>query len=454
MKPWELIRKLEGISSKKMKEDLINGLSDDSEFWPGCMLVFDVTKSFGIKNLPIVQPYAGNEIDLWPRFKSLTDDMITRKLVGHRAKKAIEDFAQNCSAEQWKFWYLRILQKDLKCGVGQAMISKLSPSNHNFIPFNVQLARLVREVPPERMFRRAHLEAKYDGVRTVWFIKRSVGVDLYFDDEHTSHLDYDVRCFSRNGKEIHNFGHISSQLALITRSDEFPDCGLVIDGEVISETFDKMTNQLHHNEFTDLVSDAYLVAFDAMTVDQFNKRLVTAPFDARRSLLEKLINDLYGRLRDIDPLVFTSVIMKNIDPISQHDIVERFLYEQMSNRFEGIIIKDADAPYEWDRTSRMLKMKQTISVDLDVIDFVPGKGKFADTLGSIECQGFSDDGTFINVNISTGMSDEIRRSIWKIGLEKMKGRKIEIIADALTKNRDGTISLQYPRFKRFRDDLN
>jgi DNA ligase-1 len=71
-------------------------------------------------------------------------------------------------------------------------------------------------------------------------------------------------------------------------------------------------------------------------------------------------------------------------------------------------------------------------------------------LGAFVCNGI-DDGKEITVNVGSGVSDNERDIFWK-ERNFIVGRTVEIIADAVTQNQDGTYSLRFPRFGRFRDD--
>ncbi len=55
------------------------------------------------------------------------------------------------------------------------------------------------------------------------------------------------------------------------------------------------------------------------------------------------------------------------------------------------------------------------------------------------------------MNAGSGFSDSDRIQFWE-DRNFVFGRTVEIMADAITQNQDGTYSLRFPRFVRFRDD--
>jgi DNA ligase-1 len=69
-------------------------------------------------------------------------------------------------------------------------------------------------------------------------------------------------------------------------------------------------------------------------------------------------------------------------------------------------------------------------------------------MGALVCEG-EDDGKDIKVNVGSGFTDAQRDEFWT-NKETIVGQVIEVRADAITQNQDGTYSLRFPRFLRFR----
>ena len=122
--------------------------------------------------------------------------------------------------------------------------------------------------------------------------------------------------------------------------------------------------------------------------------------------------------------------------------------EMVEAGYEGIMIKDPDSKYECKRSTAWLKQKPFIEVSLAVTGYEEGTGRNQGRLGALICEG-EDDGKTISVNCGSGFSDSDRSELWE-GRDSLVGQVVEVRADAITQNQDGTYSLRFPRFKTFR----
>ena len=116
--------------------------------------------------------------------------------------------------------------------------------------------------------------------------------------------------------------------------------------------------------------------------------------------------------------------------------------------YEGIMIKDPEASYECKRSVAWLKLKPFIEVSLEVKSLEEGTGRNIGRLGALVCEGV-DDGKSIKVNVGSGFSDSDRDNFWSAS-NQVLGQIVEVRADAVTQNQDGSYSLRFPRFIRFR----
>ena len=117
--------------------------------------------------------------------------------------------------------------------------------------------------------------------------------------------------------------------------------------------------------------------------------------------------------------------------------------------YEGVMIKDPNAPYECKRTHSWLKAKPFIEVTLKVVAVEEGTGRNEGRLGAVIVEG-EDDGYNYHLNCGSGFTDSQRDQFWT-DRDNLIGSLVEIRADARTQSQDSeTYSLRFPRFKCFR----
>ena len=116
------------------------------------------------------------------------------------------------------------------------------------------------------------------------------------------------------------------------------------------------------------------------------------------------------------------------------------------------MIKEPTAPYECKRSVAWLKLKPFIEVSLTVTAVEEGTGRNVGKLGALVCEGVDDDRR-ISVNVGSGFSDSNRDDYWT-SREEVVGKIVEVRADAITQNQDGSYSLRFPRFLRFKGFTN
>jgi DNA ligase 1 len=124
--------------------------------------------------------------------------------------------------------------------------------------------------------------------------------------------------------------------------------------------------------------------------------------------------------------------------------------------YEGIMVKDPEAPYETKRTAHWLKVKPYIEVTLTIVDHYEGEKDFVGKLGGWVMEG-EEDGRKIKVNCGGGFGIDERDEYWAEIMKnpnKYKGFLGEVRADSFTQEQHqiGTneYSLRFPRWKGFR----
>lgn len=423
-----VISSLETHNSRLDKEAIIevqmNAKND--EFFEGCRLALDPMITFGVKKVPSHGGPDGQGLP-WKAFKELTNLLASRQLTGDAARDAIELALGASKKNQWNNWYRRILIKDLRCGVSEKTINKVvkrGPKNYTIPMFECQLAHDSSN-HESKVAGRKLIEVKLDGVRVITIVYPSGRVDQ----------------FSRNGKELVNFEHIKAQLSEVGKGFDMP---YVLDGEVMSSSFQDLMKQVHRKDNVN-ASDAILYLFDIMPLVDFQKGFSNLLQTERSGLLQSWYELEQENLPNVRVLEHELV---DLDTDAGRKLFREINQEAIDGGYEGIMIKDPDAPYECKRTHHWLKLKPFIEVSLQVTMVEEGTGRNAGRLGALVCEGDELDKT-IRVNVGSGFSDADRDDFWD-SRDKVVGQIVEVRADAITQNQDGTFSLRFPRFLRFR----
>jgi len=423
--PQDIIAQLEADNSKLAKQAILKTAYDEGlpEFFEGCRMALDKLYTFGVKQVPERSDVLTGQGLAWSTFVELANKLHNRELTGHAARDAIQLAMGVATTEQWNGFYRRILIKDLRCGVSEKTVNKVAPGT---VPvFTCSLAHDSAN-HEKKMIGKKQIEIKLDGVRVITIIQGDK-----------------VEMFSRNGKQFHNFDHIIDEIKQVLKDHPAP-YPLVLDGEVMSANFQDLMKQVHRKDGPQN-TDAVLHLFDTIPLGCFKNGSWDKPQSVRSAITKHWVNDHKDILKHVQALDWEDV---DLDTSEGQERFKQINKAAVDGGYEGVMIKDIDAPYECKRTHAWLKAKPFIEVTLEVIDVEEGTGRNEGRLGAIVCQGI-DDGKKISVNVGSGFSDANRDDFWN-SRTNITGQLVEVRADAVTQNQDGTYSLRFPRFKTFR----
>jgi len=443
------IQKLNESDSRLHKEDVIRqaltaaklGNIISTRFLRGLNWCYNPYMTFGIKQIPDTVGIVDAE-NPYEDFFIVMKDLNERRLTGHDARDAIAELAERFDSDEWNLFLAPILRRDMRSGISVTTINKICKGTDWEIPvFSCQLATNSEGRPEMRGTKR--LEPKLDGVRVLMVVN--------ITDSGT----YST-CYSRNGKVFENFKHIEDQILenlakllharhkiSILGSDITR--GFVLDGEVVGNSFQELMRQARRKENV-TAEDSVFHIFDILPIADFSRGHWNAQLSKRIKLLEAM-HPAIDKMPNVELLPHIEV---NLDEHEGRSKFERYCRDMVEAGYEGVMIKDLDSPYLCKRSTSWMKYKPTITVDLQVIGLEEGTGRNKNRLGALVCNGIDDDKE-ITVNAGSGFSDSERDSLWE-DRNLIVGRTVEIMADAITQNQDGTYSLRFPRFVRFRDD--
>lgn len=427
--PADIIVELESDNSRLFKEAVIirEMENNNREFFKGVRLACDKLITFGIKQIPIRNQQDGEGV-CFSAFEDMLNKLINREATGNAAKFVVDDIMQLSTNHQWNNFYRRILLKDLKCGVSETTINncakKLGNDKYKIPVFSCQLAQDCND-HQNKMHSEKIIQQKLDGSRVLTIVYPDGRVDQ----------------FSRNGKEVVNFQHIKDQLSKVADSVSEP---VVFDGEIMSASFQDLMTQFYRKENVD-TSDSILNLFDIIPLEDFKKGIYKTKQINRLKDLDAWFNKTNEFLPNVNVLGYEVL---DLDDEYDSKKFEELNKKALDAGYEGIMIKDVNAPYECKRSSSWLKRKPVRSIDLSIIGMEEGTDKYEGMLGALVCTGV-DDGREIIVNVGSGLTDEERKYYW-LNKSEVIGKIAEIAYDAITKNLLGSYSLRFPRFIRLR----
>ena len=227
-------------------------------------------------------------------------------------------------------------------------------------PLPPQLARSRKSLPEGEGWA---YEPKWDGFRAVAFV-----------DGDEVHLQ------SRNGRPLTRYFPELS----------FPAGRYVLDGEIVASSFDTLGQRIHPaaSRIARLAEEtpATYYAFDLLSLD--DDVLLELPYDERRAALEAHV---------AAPVELTPVARSAGD-------AERWLREA-----EGVIAKEAAAPYKPGERVGMFKIKRVRTIDAVVVGWRPGKAE--GTVGALILGLYGPDGELHGVGHSSGFSAKEKREL-------------------------------------------
>ena len=322
----------------------------------------------------------------------ILDELSNRTLTGNAAQRVVDAHIKQLAPKSGKL-FIRILNKDLRMGLGVKSINKAIPK---LIPtHNVMLAKLF-EI--NRVKFPCFGSPKIDGVRALF--KRG-------------------EFYSRNGHIYQGLDTLKAHVRDLF-GKAFEDIP-VLDGEltVTGENFQKGSGLIRNK---DEVMCAHFSIFELPELK--------SPFTSR--LIQ--MADLHGITPAVTPVEHTKML--NMDDIMT------FYWACRSIGFEGAVIKPFDYDYVGSRSYRWMKMKNELSADVKVVAVEEGTGKYIGQMGKIVV-----DFNGVKVKVGTGFSDA-ERELYYTQPNLVISKMTEILY--MEKTPDG--SMRHPRFLRLRPD--
>lgn len=303
---------------------------------------------------------------------------------------------------------VNFLKKDIRAGISISSINKACP---NLIhEFEVALAQPFNDKKINYPFMG---ESKFDGGRIIAIVK-----------------DKNVTYYSRNGKIKELDNRFDEELLALSFNND-----VVFDGELMGEDFQQTMTQMNRKHDKNTKQLIYHI-FDLVSYNDWISENRTMKFFDRKILLWQAFSSLI-MVKPLETIKYVGYRWIN----NEAEMME-FYKEQLTLGFEGIMIKDPEAPYKFGRSYNIIKLKPETTEDLVVIDVEEGEGKYKGMMGALVV-----DYKGVKVNVGSGYSDELREYFWN-DKENLIGKIVEVKFQEVTP--DG--SLRFPVYVRTRED--
>ena len=319
------------------------------------------------------------------QFLDLLQALSSRSLTGDAARQAVTANLALYDEETASF-LTRVLEKDLRCGfsadsANKAWRAKIIPT------FEVMLADKCEE--PEEFLERltfpAQADWKYDGQRTICIVRQGQPVEYR----------------ARSGKPMdHLPGTYDDDLASIRHNLGYD---FVMDGESFASDFTETINA--KKEGNQEAKDALrLRAFFLMPLTDWLAQKTKITMRENREHLAYLIE--HANCKRIE-------LSKGREVKDYADMVAYCNEVIDTHKQEGLIIKNWESVYQWDRTIDWCKVKRFWDVDARVVAWYPGrkKSRLEGTVGGITVEGRDEQGKPFRTNVGSGFSDKDRDHI-------------------------------------------
>lgn len=418
---YEILEEVASTSSKNEKEAILKQHADNKTLRECFRLAYSPTIRF--YNKKVVTPSTNEiRITLDQALNMLLVNVAGRVVTGMESSGYIGGVLKSLSFEDADV-AKRVILQDLRCGVQSTTINKIWKGLIPEVP--QMLASSMKEKTLAKIKYPAAAELKSDGARCIAYCN----VD-------------GVRLMSRNGKQYIGLTDLENTL-----QHKLCD-GLVLDGEIVFD-ISKADRSTGNGIVTKAVkgtitqeeqSKIVFQVWDVLPQDKYiEKGKINVPQKTRYEDLKGLVNSVNKSNLQLIPTTIVNSLYE-----------AREVYQQYVDQgFEGIILKNLDSGWSDSRSPNLVKFKEELFADLEVVGLFEGSGKISGMLGGLHVE--SSDG-LISTNVGSGFTEEQRRVLWD-NRDDLIGKIVEIKYNGLTQDkRTGKKSLFLPIFQHFRED--
>lgn len=413
------------IAKGKEKQNVLQKYKDDQDFTDILVLAYNDNKYGFSKNklrkeLDRYKEYNSNFHSYWDNGFDMCEALATSN-INNQLRDAVYSTLSAMSEDLQEVW-IRVLTKDLKCGISVTSINKAMP---NLIPvWSIQKASTYKEGKIK------------DGT---W-----IGITLKENGIHGTYYKGIIK--SRQNKVFEGLDHIINEIKIL--SQYFPN--YVFEGELVRDNINNISDNENFRLTTSILSEEdadktpiKLDLFDLLPQEEFDSlESSTRTYKERLSQLKQIqlyINELGLKYIGVCEILYEGTDVSQIQ--KQLDIVD-------VRGLEGCVVS-LDKPYQRKKLTTLYKVKSWKDADCKIIGYEEGTigSKYEGMLGA-----FVIDYKGNKVSVGGGLSDEQRQEFWN-DRDSYIGRILQVKFKEETKNKEtGLVSLQFGTFVCIREE--
>ena len=386
---------------------------------------------FGIRKYDFPKAFDNNPEGIEKSLESfyfLLDELHERNITGNTAKIAVQNVLSMFTKEQAEY-LSRVFDKDLKAGFSADTFNKIWKSPEDTIPtFEVMLADKCEDTEDFETYVTFPCQAdfKYDGERTIAIVTAK-----------------DITYYSRSGKEAsHVNGLFDEELRRIHA--HFNGIDFVLDGERYASNFTETMNAKKEGN-DEAKKNLRFRAFFIMPLSDWIAKSTENTMRSSRAALKRILTAIKAE----------KIVLSEGREVNDYADMMEYCNEVIdAHKQEGLILKNWDSPYVWDRTFAWTKVKRFYDVDAKIVGFYPGrpKSRLANTIGGVNCVAFLESGERVEFNVGSGFSDKDREDMKNNPQKWLDGVHVIKYQEVSRSKSKAVASLRFCTYVRSRDD--
>jgi DNA ligase-1 len=398
---------------------------------------------FGVKKFERPAGFASEDPADIEFFFEMLDKLAKREITGDAAR-AIVRASLSFFTEETASYLERVIDKDPRAGFSADTFNKVWKEEK--IPtFEVMLADKCEDTEDFEKYITFPCQAdfKYDGQRTIAIVKEGFPVEYR----------------ARSGKESEHLNGLFDLELLALR--EIVGYDFIMDGEAFASDFtetinakkagnDAAKNNLKLRAFFMMPLTEWIAQKTDITMKQNRENLIEL-----LTKVESALHIQHMTLGDEGKKPVIKVILSEGKIVNNYHEMMEYCNEAIDiHKQEGLILKELEAVYTWDRSFSWCKVKRFYDVDARIVGFYPGrpKSRLENTVGGVNCVAFLESGERVEFNVGSGFNDDDREDM-RVNPEKWLKATVVIKYQDVSRSKSKTVaSLRFCTFEHIRDD--